>query len=736
MRRRDLLLLGATMPAAIVTRRVRGQTNMTKRAAVVIGVDRPGNLPPLKAAASGANKVGDWLKSEGFDEVKRFTDDVMPVKAGDIFDAVDGLLKLGTLQQLVVYFAGHGSVVHYSELWLLSEAPHSPNAAVSTTESCQLAQRCGIPNVVFISDTCRSTSADLAMQHLSGQFLFPGDINNTRVDTAIDIFLATALGAQAVETLDAAAGKYNGIYTDCFLSAYVNPSADMIENVGDLRVVPNRKLEPYLKSEMARRTENLDIQQLPETHVTSSNYIAQAKEIAHGEPHCPPGMYLYPNASGVWRCSYVGAGGSGGSGGAGINGGYGGGGGRGGAGVNVGAGGSGGSGGAGINGGQGGGGGGGGTGVHVGAGGSGGGGGAGLNGGRGNAGGSGSFDGAGGYVVFRPKPKVVSVPLTITDLSEFELGRLGLQINKNTAAKSWPAAVFKKIADDTGFTANRASILNARGPNIFRYATGISVFGTRLRTPISANMETQILRQGDGSKEPAIIQIDLRGKRQGSMIIEFEDGSGTVIAVLQGYGANVVVEKGQVISVSYALAKKGNLGRTQSSQRADQLRALVATSAKFGSFRIDGPPEIRSENAGQLAEAIRIEEPVDPTLGIYGAYAYADAGLLKQIRSLHKIMKDQLGMHLFDVAMLSGALSEKRDPLGILTTEEPVEAQAPFCPMLSQGWQFLRVRNVRLPEHLANAQNHVLPALWTTFDREGMSIIKASPDFRDLRSPG
>jgi hypothetical protein len=103
MRRRDLLRLGATLPAALASRRARAQTNIITRAAVVIGVDRPRDLSPLHAAVSGAKQVGDWLESEGIN-VKRFIDDVKPVKAEDIFDAIDGYVSLGTLQQLIVYF--------------------------------------------------------------------------------------------------------------------------------------------------------------------------------------------------------------------------------------------------------------------------------------------------------------------------------------------------------------------------------------------------------------------------------------------------------------------------------------------------------------------------------------------------------------------------------------------------------------------------------------------------------
>ena len=187
-------------------------------------------------------------------------------------------------------------------------------------------------------------------------------------------------------------------------------------------------------------------------------------------------------------------------------------------------------------------------------------------------------------------------------------------------------------------------------------------------------MTAQILRNGDGSSEAAIVQIDPRGQRQDGVALEFEDGSGTIIAVLQGYVANIMVESGNVISVSYSPAKRGDqLATSQPNKsRADRIRALVATSAKFGVFRIDGPPEISRKNAEQLAKAIRVEEPVDPTLAIYATYAYADAGLYEQMRSLHEIMKSRLGIDLFDVAMLSGALSAGGS----------VEAQVPFCPML------------------------------------------------------
>jgi hypothetical protein len=627
MRRRDLRL-GATLPAALASRRARAQTNIITRAAVVIGVDRPRDLSPLHAAVSGAKQVGDWLESEGIN-VKRFIDDVKPVKAEDIFDAIDGYVSLGTLQQLIVYFAGHGSFVGTGEYWLLSQALHNSNQAVSVTQCIQFSRQCGIPNVVLISDACRSTSASLGIQSLTGYNIFPV-INNRRVFTFLDTFFAVRVGAPAYEIKDAA-GKFDGIYTSCFLDAYVNPHDSMTEEVDGVKVVPNKKLEAYLLSEVPKRAQISDVQEFPDSSVTSSKYIGRA-EIDYIWAQTPDG----PPASGG-RCG-------------------------------------------------------------------------GCRGCRGCAGCSRSK--------LPPKPKIGAVPLTIANLAEFELSQVGIQISQNSQPKNFSPDALQKIAKDVGFTANRDLILNARGPNTFKYGTGINVFGTRLRAGLGAAVETQVLREGNGSSEAAIVQIDPKGMRQDSVALEFEDGSGTVIAGLRGYVATVVVDKGRVASVSYEQAQYGGgLGTFPSGDDSiKQLHALVATAAKFGVLRIDGPPEVRERNAAQLGNTLRMGKLFDPTLGIYAAYAYAEAALPEQIRSVHDIMKFELEVELFDVSLLADVLSGN----------QRIGAQAPFCPMLNQGWQFLPVKNVTLSSKLAEVQNHILPSLWTTFDPEGMSIIKSA----------
>jgi len=83
------------------------------RAAIVIGVDRTGNLPVLRAGASGAREMAAWLDGEGFD-VRLFVDDQQPVTASRITDEIANLIDQGTLEQLVIYFSGHGFLHSYS----------------------------------------------------------------------------------------------------------------------------------------------------------------------------------------------------------------------------------------------------------------------------------------------------------------------------------------------------------------------------------------------------------------------------------------------------------------------------------------------------------------------------------------------------------------------------------------------------------------------------------------------
>ena len=103
---------------------------------------------------------------------------------------------------------------------------------------------------------------------------------------------------------------------------------------------------------------------------------------------------------------------------------------------------------------------------------------------------------------------------------------------------------------------------------------------------------------------------------------------------------------------------------------------------------------------------------VDPTLGIYAATAYADAGLYELVASVEQSVRNNLGVNLLDIALL------KRN--GLQGRSLRTEA-VPCCPMLSQNWALLRAQRVNLGEKIAELQNNLAVSLWLTLDPQAMA---------------
>jgi hypothetical protein len=78
-------------------------------------------------------------------------------------------------------------------------------------------------------------------------------------------------------------------------------------------------------------------------------------------------------------------------------------------------------------------------------------------------------------------------------------------------------------------------------------------------------------------------------------------------------------------------------------------------------------------------------------------------------------MRSDLGADLFDVALLAGTLPRER--IGAL------DSVVPICPMLTQGWQWLDVRQVSLPESVQRARGDLRDSLWTTLGPLGMDLM-------------
>lgn len=601
MKRRDFLATSVAAATALVMRALRGQPAALNRAAVVIGVDKPGGLPKLKAAGSGAKSVSAWLASQGF-ETKLMVDTSQAVKASDVFDTIAELVRRGTLDQLVVYFAGHGFIKDYSEFWLLSGAPDNPNEAISVNESIFLARQTAIPNVVIVSDACRSKSEDLQTERVHGSLVFPNNRTPPRTPTDVDLFYATLVGDPSWEvSIQDSTTAFNGIFTATFLDAFRNPDDSMVVKIAGKDVIPNVKLKPYLLREVPQRAQqaSIRISQRPDIQIVSgdSTYIGSVTPAMH-EAAVP-----------------------------------------------------------------------------------------------------------------------AAAPVTLAGLAAVTLNHISSEPVNPYAVSSWvPAGASKRSelmaeAESSGFTRSATRIVEARGPPIpSSLHTGFEVSGAHVAMIRPApGVRARLTRE---SEDRVLIDVALGERRAGNVAVRFANGSGCVLVALQDYVGNVVVDEAGVSNVSYLPIY---LRDPKLEPRLTALHAAVATSARLGVFRIEGGRR-NTEGAARLASQIRVLKGYDATLGIYAAYAYAQADIPDQVRSVKGFMRDDYGVDLFDLAMLTGDLSGRY--------LEPTSNFPPLFPMLSEGWSLLRVKDVRLPVQIAKSRDHLRPSLWTTFDPEGMAIIE------------
>jgi len=155
--------------------------------AIVIGVGSYTHLIHLDSVA-GAQAFASWLTAEGVN-VKLITDAEKKVAAHSIREAITTILDKGTTTHLVVYFTGHGYLNGMNENWLLSDAPRDPSAAINLTGNTDFARLSNVPNVVFISDACRSTPDSLQSSAMQGSLVFPSPTSVSKMLKKVSVRL-------------------------------------------------------------------------------------------------------------------------------------------------------------------------------------------------------------------------------------------------------------------------------------------------------------------------------------------------------------------------------------------------------------------------------------------------------------------------------------------------------------------------------------------------------------------
>lgn len=227
---------------------------MGRKAAVVIGVGRTGDLDPLQGAVQAATDVADWLSSEGFD-VALLTDEGAAVHSAQVEEALAQFITVPPRYKLlVVYFSGHGYWHARADRWLLSGAPARGSDAINLRGAMDLARYSGIETVVFFSDACRSIPQTAQEQRIEGVDGFP-NLSDFDVPNKVDAFKATSDAQSAYEIpLALEPGgplTCRSVLTTAWLAAYEEASADMVIQVDEdgrkVLVVPNRRLEGFLQ---------------------------------------------------------------------------------------------------------------------------------------------------------------------------------------------------------------------------------------------------------------------------------------------------------------------------------------------------------------------------------------------------------------------------------------------------------------------------------------------------------
>lgn len=561
------------------------------RCAVVIGVNKTGDLPVLSAAASGAKEFSTWAESQGIDIALLTDDNGNIITLRDVKNAIRTFVEQQTYSQLIVFFSGHGILrAPDYELWLLSGAPADPDEAINVPGSIWLARNAGIKHVVIISDACRSRPNTSRLSQIQGGVIFPNEAARLP-RPSVDVFYATLPGDPALEVPAAeSTNNYQGIFTECLLKGLRGNVPEVIVNIGPAGgaekqwVIPSWEMKPYLEDEVptAASRVSIKLQQDPDIRVESHppHFLATV---------APPSKTVTPKTQDTNR--------------------------------------------------------------------------------------------------------PVTVQHVVQSLKEDSYFQGHMQDT------SLPADT-RAVASESKLAKEMKRIIEVKGRESFETTTGFTVIGSKIRRAV-ATKSICVVFEESGLEH---VRVHEEGKPQ-TVVIELADGTGIPLAVLPGSIGTVLIENDRVVNVSY-VPSRGSFKYDNYqivAKEIEERRAFAAAASRNGLFRFRGGIE-----ALDGARYLRALKSIDPTLGLYAGYAYAQAGEFEEIESVYRYMQEEPEPILFDVALLAQKLNNKE------------QAVSPFCPMLTQGWAIMDSSNgYETPCFIRKLGRELLPGLWTTFSQEG-----------------
>jgi len=225
--------------------------------------------------------------------------------------------------------------------------------------------------------------------------------------------------------------------------------------------------------------------------------------------------------------------------------------------------------------------------------------------------------------------------------------------------------------------------------------TGLIIYGMAVKSVLVNSGTCELIRNDDHT----LVKMPQNCEVSAALVILHNDTS-VPVAILDKYWGVLVLMKGVLLAVNYIPGggHRHYYDYVEKNIEIERRRSLAAALAVNG---------FRSDLIIGDAKCVRQLKPFDPSLALLACYAYASAGKRDDISSLYVYMSVELGIRFFDVGLLTGFLQEEIFPM------------APFCPMVTQGWAYMRPHMDFLDKDIQLAAQYLKPDLWTTFDQKG-----------------
>lgn len=245
-------------------------------------------------------------------------------------------------------------------------------------------------------------------------------------------------------------------------------------------------------------------------------------------------------------------------------------------------------------------------------------------------------------------------------------------------------------------------LFEAQGRDHFETQSGLTVVNSRVRWAAVAGIKDEDVFEEGGAYHVRGRNSQDRDRdgfyRASSAILELDDDIFSAAMMMAGFIGTISVGSNGVEYVGYLPAPDSDFIDSYENVTEARLRnvmARVSAIARRGRF------ELAAMEAQEIADELRAYKHVNPTLGVFAAYAYDMAGRTDQVDDMLTYYEMRQQPVPYDILQLSSFDVE----------DCPVPAATSF-PLLTQGWAYLDPWVV--DERVWEARSHLAPTLYAT----------------------